>query len=113
MPLLIGNVDYAYRACNDSVCKAGQLQNARILQAGVPSATVRGSRLKIFYDPYFVCTNRSVLPKVEIYTKNKWQVLEPKSEMLLEFESAGEQSVKVRLSEGGKTVNQTLFVEVK
>ena len=113
MPLLIGNVDYAYRACNDSVCKAGQLQNARILQAGVPSATVRGSRLKIFYDPYFVCTNRSVLPKVEIYTKNKWQALEPKSEMLLEFESAGEQSVKVRLSEGGKTVNQTLFVEVK
>ena len=74
---------------------------------------MKGSRLKIFYDPYFVCTNRSVLPKVEIYTKNKWQVLEPKSEMLLEFESAGEQSVKVRLSEGGVTINQTLFVEVK
>jgi hypothetical protein len=45
--------------------------------------------------------------------KNKWQTLEPKSEMLLEFESAGEQSVKVRLSEGGVTINQTLFVEVK
>lgn len=113
MPLLIGNVDYAYRACNDSACKSVQMLNARILQAGLPSASVRGSRLKIFYDPYFICTNRSVLPKVEIYAKNKWQTLEPKSEMLLEFESAGVQSVKVRLSEGGKTVNQTLFVEVK
>ena len=113
MPLLIGNVDYAYRVCSDSVCKAGLLQNARILQAGFPSASVRGSRLKIFYDPYFICTNRSAFPKVEIYAKNKWQVLEPKSEMLLEFESAGVQSVKVRLTEGGVTINQTLFVEVK
>ena len=113
MPLLIGNVDYAYRACNDSVCKSVQMLNARILQVGLPSASVRGSRLKIFYDPYFVCTNRSTLPKVEINAKNKWQTLEPKSEMLLEFESAGVQSVKVRLSEGGVTINQTLFVEVK
>ena len=113
MPLLIGNVDYAYRACNDSVCKSVQMLNARILQVGLPSASVRGSRLKIFYDPYFVCTNRSTLPKVEINAKNKWQTLEPKSEMLLEFESAGVQSVKVRLSEGGVSINQTLFVEVK
>ena len=113
MPLLIGNVDYAYRACNDSVCKSVQMLNARILQVGLPSASVRGSRLKIFYDPYFVCTNRSTLPKVEINAKNKWLTLEPKSEMLLEFESAGVQSVKVRLSEGGVTINQTLFVEVK
>ena len=113
MPLLIGNVDYAYRACNDSVCKSVQMLNARILQVGLPSASVRGSRLKIFYDPYFVCTNRSTLPKVEINAKNKWQTLEPMSEMLLEFESAGVQSVKVRLSEGGVTINQTLFVEVK
>ena len=113
MPLLIGNVDYAYRACNDSVCKSVQMLNARILQVGLPSASVRGSRLKIFYDPYFVCTNRSKLPKVEINAKNKWLTLEPKSEMLLEFESAGVQSVKVRLSEGGVTINQTLFVEVK
>ena len=113
MPLLIGNVDYAYHACNDSACKSVQMLNARILQAGLPSASVRGSRLKIFYDPYFICTNRNVLPKVEIYAKNKWQTLEPKSEMLLEFESAGVQSVKVRLTEGGVTINQTLFVEVK
>ena len=113
MPLLIGNVDYAYRFCSDSACKFVQMQNARILQAGFPSARVKGSRLKIFYDPYFICTNRNSLPKVEFYAKNTWQVLEPMSEMLLEFESAGVQSVKVRLSEGGVTINQTLFVEVK
>ncbi|WP_163438808.1 hypothetical protein [Fibrobacter succinogenes] len=113
MPLLIGNVDYAYRFCSDSACKFVQMQNARILQAGFPSARVKGSRLKIFYDPYFICTNRNSLPKVEFYAKNKWQVLEPMSEMLLEFESAGVQSIKVRLSEGGVTINQTLFVEVK
>lgn len=41
MPLLIGNVDYAYRACNDSVCKSVQMLNARILQVGLPSASVR------------------------------------------------------------------------
>ena len=113
MPLLIGNVDYAYRVCSDSACNSTQMMNARILQATLPSATVRGSRFKIFYDPYFISTNRSSLPRVEIYAQNKWQTLEPKSEMLLEFSSAGVQSIKVRLSEGGVTINQTLFVEVK
>ena len=113
MPLLIGNVDYAYRMCSDTACKNTQLVNARILQAAFPSATVKGSKVKIFYDPYFVCTNRNTLPRVEIYANKKWQTLEPKSEMLLEFESAGVQSVNVRLSEGGVNINQTLFVEVK
>lgn len=113
MPLLIGNVDYAYRMCNDSACKNVQLVNARILQAALPSASVKGSKLKVFYDPYFVSTNRNSLPRVEIYANKKWQTLEPKSEMLLEFESAGVQSVNVRLSEGGVNINQTLYVEVK
>ena len=113
MPLLIGNVDYVYHVCADSACNSSQMMNARILQAGLPSASVRGSMLKIFYDPYFICTNRNSLPTVEVYTKNKWQILEPKSEMLIEFSSAGVQSIKVRLSEGGVTINQTLFVEVK
>ena len=113
MPLLIGNVDYAYRMCNDSACKNVQLVNARILQAALPSASVKGSKLKVFYDPYFVSTNRNSLPRVEIYANKKWQTLEPKSEMLLEFESAGVQPVNVRLSEGGVNINQTLYVEVK
>ena len=113
MPLLIGNVDYVYRMCNDSACKSVQFVNARILQAALPSASVNGSMLKVFYDPYFVSTNRNALPKVEIYANKKWQTLEPKSELLLEFESAGVQPVNVRLSEGGVNINQTLFVEVK
>ncbi|SHL23687.1 hypothetical protein SAMN05720487_11015 [Fibrobacter sp. UWT2] len=113
MPLLIGNVDYAYRMCNDSACKNVQLVNARILQAALPSASVKGSKLRVFYDPYFVSTNRNSLPRVEIYANKKWQTLEPKSEMLLEFESAGVQPVNVRLSEGGVNINQTLYVEVK
>lgn len=113
MPLLIGNVDYAYRMCNDSACKNVQLVNARILQAALPSASVKGSKLKVFYDPYFVSTNRNSLPRVEIYANKKWQTLEPKSEMLLEFESAGVQPVNVRLSEGSVNINQTLYVEVK
>lgn len=113
MPLLIGNVDYAYRICSDSACSGSQFVNARILQASLPSANVKGSKLKVFYDPYFVSTNRNSLPRVEIYVKNKWQTLAPKSEILLTFESAGVRSFKIRLSEGGITVNQTLFVEVK
>ena len=113
MPLLIGNVDYAYRMCNDSACNNAQLVNARILQAGLPSASVNGSLLKIFYDPYFVSTNRDVLPKVEIFANKKWQTLEPKSELLVEFESAGVQPINIRLSEGGVNINQTLYVEVK
>ena len=113
MPLLIGDVDYAYRMCNDSACKNVQLVNARILQAALPSASMKGSKLKVFYDPYFVSTNRNSLPRVEIYANKKWQTLEPKSEMLLEFESAGVQPVNIRLSEGGININQTLYVEVK
>ena len=113
MPLLIGNVDYAYRMCNDSACNNAQLVNARILQAGLPSASVNGSQLKIFYDPYFVSTNRDVLPRVEIFANKKWQTLEPKSELVVEFESAGVQPINIRLSEGGVNINQTLYVEVK
>lgn len=113
MPLLIGNVDYAYRMCNDSACHNVQLVNARLLQAGLPSASVNGSRLKIFYDPYFVSTNRDGLPKVEIFANKKWQTLEPKSKLQVDFESAGVQSISIRLSEGGVNINQTLYVEVK
>ena len=113
MPLLIGNVDYAYRMCNDSACHNVQMVNARILQASVPSASVNGSLLKIFYDPYFVSTNRDDLPRVEIYANKKWQALEPKSELLVELESAGVQPINIRLSEGGVNINQTLYVEVK
>ena len=113
MPLLLGNVDYAYRVCADTACETSQLKNSRVLLAGLPSENVGGSRLKLFYDPYFVSTNRKTLPKVEIWSGNQWKVLEPKSEMELEFESAGLQKIRLKLTEGGLTVNQNIFVEVK
>jgi hypothetical protein len=60
-----------------------------------------------------VSTNRKTLPKVEIWSGNQWKILEPKSEMELEFESAGLQKIRLKLTEGGLTVNQNIFVEVK
>ena len=113
MPLLIGNIDYAYRSYSDSTLQKTVLFNSRILQAGLPSARIKGPHLKIYYDPYFICTNRKTLPKVEIYTNGKWVTLDANSSMDLEFDSAGKQAIKARLSEGGLTVNQNLYVEVK
>jgi hypothetical protein len=113
MPLLLGNVDYAYRICADSVCGTRLFMNSRALLAGLPVATVSGSQLKLFYDPYFVTTNRRNLPKIEIWVNNQWKDFPPQSEMLVEFESAGIQHIKVRLTEGGLTVNQNIAVEVK
>ncbi len=113
MPLLLGNVDYAYRVCADTACETSLLKNSRVLLASLPSENVGGSRLKLFYDPYFVSTNRKTPPKVEIWSDNQWKVLEPKSEMELEFESAGLQKIRLKLTEGGLTVNQNIFVEVK
>jgi hypothetical protein len=89
------------------------IQNSRSLLAGLPVAWVKGARLKVFYDPYFVSTNRKTLPKVEIYSAGKWNALNAESSLELEFESAGVQKIQVRLSEGGLTVNQNIFVEVR
>lgn len=113
MPLLIGNVDFAYRACADSSCEKKQLMNSRALLAGLPVSWVNGARLKVFYDPYFVSTNRTTLPNIEIYSAGKWHSLSANSSLELEFESAGVQKIQVRLSEGGLTVNQNIFVEVR
>ena len=113
VPLLVGNVDYAYRICLDTSCGTRQFMDARVLLAGLPIATVSGSKLKLFYDPYFVSTNRHGLPKVEIWNEKQWKILSPKSEILLEFESAGTQRIKIRLTDGNLTVNQNIVVEVR
>lgn len=113
MPILVGNVDYGYRICNDTLCNSTSIVGGRALLAGLPSWTVEGSKFKIFYDPYFISTNRSSIPNLEIYGNGKWNAVPIKSEFIVELESAGVQQVKVRLSEGGQTVTQTLFVEVK
>ncbi|SHL10549.1 hypothetical protein [Fibrobacter sp. UWEL] len=113
MPLLIGNVDYGYRACVDTSCKSQTIRPARLLLAGLPSPIVHGSVFRIFYDPYFLTTNRTDVPAVEIKVKKTWENLPPKSEMEIQFEAAGVQKFQVRLTAGGITTTQTLFVEVK
>lgn len=113
MPILVGNVDYGYKVCGDTACGMARVMGARALVAGLPSASVNGSVLKLHYDPYFVTTNRASVPALEIYSGGKWNPVPEKSEFIVNFESAGLQKLKVRLSEGGLTVNQTLFVEVK
>lgn len=113
MPILMGNVDYAYRICADSSCESTTLRYSRLLQANLPTAFVRGSKIRLFYDPYFVSTNRKNLPALEIFTNNRWNTVDPNSEITMEFDGAGVQKIQVRLSEGGLVVNQNLFVEVK
>lgn len=113
MPILIGNVDYAYRVCADTTCATKTFLNSRMLQAGLPSAVVRGSKLRLHYDPYFVSTNRSALPSLSVYANGAWNVLEPKSELDVQFNAAGVQKLPVKLSEGGLVVEQNLYVEVK
>ena len=113
MPLLLGNVDYAYRAKADTSFSKKELLNTRVLIAGLPSSWVKGASFTLYYDPYFVSTNRKKLPKVEIYTGNRWTVLKANSSLEIVFESAGVQRIPVRLTEGGLVVNQNLFVEVR
>lgn len=113
MPILIGNVDYAYRVCADTTCATKTFLNSRMLQAGLPSAVVRGSKLRLHYDPYFVSTNRSALPSLSVYANGAWNVLEPKSELDVQFNAAGVQKLPIKLSEGGLVVEQNLYVEVK
>lgn len=113
MPLLLGNVDYAYEVCSDTTCATMQIFNARILQAALPTASVNGSKIKLYYDPYFVCTNRKSLPIVEINVNGELKKLLPKTETELAFESAGVQIIKVKLTEGGVTINHNIYVEVK
>lgn len=113
MPILVGNVDYGYRVCADTSCGKMAILDGRALLAGLPSATTSGSVLKLYYDPYFITTNRGGIPKVEILDNGVWKEIPQKSEYKVMFNSAGVQNIKVRLSEGGLTINQTLVVEVK
>lgn len=113
MPILIGNVDYGVRVCKDSTCNAKAIVGAKALVAGLPVTFIKGSELKLYYDPYFISTNRQSIPSLEIFSENQWNPVPLKSEFLVKFESAGVQKIQLRLKEGGSTINQTLVVEVK
>lgn len=113
MPILIGNVDYAYRVCADTNCITKTFLDSRLLQAGLPSSMVSGSKMRLYYDPYFVSTNRASLPTLEVYANGSWNTVAPKTGLDIEFNSAGVQKLPVKLSEGGLVVEQNLYVEVK
>lgn len=113
MPILVGNVDYAYRLCADSSCESTVMSKSRMLQAGLPTAFVRGSKIRLFYDPYFVSTNRNDLPSLEIFFDGKWNSVAPASHFDYEFPAAGKQKIQLRLAEGGYMVEQDILVEVR
>lgn len=113
MPLLVADVDYAYRVCPDSVCSAPSYSTVRLLQAGLPSSRVNGSKLRLVYDPYFTVSQRSSLPAAEICIAGKCQNLNAGGMVDLEFESAGVQEIAVTLRAGGMAQKQNLYVEVK
>lgn len=113
MPLLVANVDYAYSYCPDTLCAKKKYGDAQLLQAGIPSSYVYGSTLKLIYDPYFVVTQKKNLPVVQVCVSDKCKNLPLNGLVDLEFESAGTQKIKVSLSEGGKTVEHNIYVEVK
>lgn len=112
MPLLIANVDYAFSYCSDTTCTKNMYGESRLLQAGLPSSYVYGSKLKVIIDPYFVVTQKKKMPVVQLCTASKCK--SPVNGIIdLEFESAGVQKIRVNMNEGGKVVEQYLFVEVK
>lgn len=113
MPLLVADVDYAYRDCIDSACVVSKFSSAQLLQAGLPSSFVRGSKLKLVYDPYFTVMQNRSLPSVEVCVASKCEKLAAGGIAEFEFESAGAQKITVTLSSGGVTQKQNLSVEVK
>lgn len=113
MPLLVANMDYAYEVCTDTSCTAHSFKKARLLQAGIPSSFVRGSKLALAYDPFFLTTTEQNMPKVSVCVNGKCSSIAPKEIVQLEFSSAGMQKINVKLTDGNLTVNQNLFVEVK
>ena len=72
-----------------------------------------GSKIKFVYDPFFVATTRSNLPRMEICVKGKCETIPPKTGTDFEFDSAGEQTVVVKLSSDNVSTQQNLKLEVK
>lgn len=113
MPLLVADVAYAFSECQDSLCSASRFTKARLLQAGLPSSFVRGSKLTLVYDPYFAVTQNKTLPQIDVCVSDKCSRLPVGGKTALEFESAGVQKIVVKLTSGGETQRQNLYVEVK
>jgi len=112
-PLLVANLDYSYRVCSDTACSSTILEDYHLLAAGLPTSYTRGSKVQIAYDPFFVATDKSGLPGIELCVSGKCRQLEPNSVADIEFQSAGIQKLTVKLDYGATKIQQNLFLEVK
>ena len=108
IPVLVADIDYA-----DTTLTTTELEDFHLLLAGLPITAAYGSKVTFVYDPYFVTTTRSNLPHMEICVKGNCTSISPKTGSIIEFDSAGEQEVTVKLSSDGVTVQQKLKLEVK
>lgn len=113
VPLLIADLDYEYRACADSECKTMQNVNAHLLMAGLPTSFVRGSKINLVLDPYFIVTKQKEMPSVSVCVSGTCKALPVKGSLELEFPSSGTQTILVKMKSGERNVEQKLFVEVK
>ena len=113
LPLLVADLDYAYNACADSSCNSTQIVNSHLLTAGLPTSFVRSSKVSLVLDPYFIVTKQRTLPSISVCVSGTYKSISSKERVELEFPSMGPQKIVVRMSSGGRNVEQNLFVEVK
>lgn len=113
IPVLVADLDYAIKYFTDTTFKKTEFEDFHLLLAGLPVSIAGGSKVKFVYDPFFVATTRSSLPRMEICVKSKCQAVSPKTGMDFEFDSAGEQTVVVKLSSDNVSTQQDLKLEVK
>lgn len=113
IPILVADLDYAYKVCTDTSCSGTELKDYSLLLAGLPVTHVQGSKIKFVYDPNFVATTRSELPTMEICAETTCKQIAPKGSADIEFESAGTKTISIKLSSKKTNIQQKLFVEVK
>ncbi len=113
IPLLVADLDYAYGACADSACNSTYIVDSHLLTAGFPTSFVRGSKMSLVLDPYFVVTKRRELPSVSVCFSGLCKSVSFKERLEVEFPSTGTQKIVVKMKSGGQSIEQNLFLEVK
>jgi hypothetical protein len=113
IPLLVADLDYVYKACAEESCGSTQNVNTHLLTAGLPTSFVRGSKISLVLDPYFIVTKQRNLPSVSVCVSGTCKSISSKERIELEFPSSGLQKIVVKLKSGIHNVEQNLFVEVK
>jgi hypothetical protein len=113
LPVLLADVDYGVAYCGDSACTKQEIEDFRLTLVGLPTPYVQGSKVRLVYDPYFTVAPVGKLPRLEFCTAGRCLELNPKSEGILEFDSAGIQKILVKIHLENQTLEQKLFVEVR